>query len=94
MPHPAVLAPAVHRVDPSRQGQGLGSRLLETGVARCDRDHLPAYLEARTLATAPSTSGTASPLSARSAPATPRRSGRCSEPTVDRRTRTAPGQIR
>ncbi|CAN5327978.1 GNAT family N-acetyltransferase [soil metagenome] len=35
-------------VDPSRQGQGLGSMLLERGAARCDRDHLPAYLEAST----------------------------------------------
>jgi GNAT superfamily N-acetyltransferase len=33
-------------VDPLHQGQGHGSRLLEHGLARCDRDGLPAYLEA------------------------------------------------
>jgi ribosomal protein S18 acetylase RimI-like enzyme len=33
-------------VDPTRQGQGHGSRLLADGRARCDRDRLPAYLEA------------------------------------------------
>jgi ribosomal protein S18 acetylase RimI-like enzyme len=33
-------------VDPTRQGQGHGSRLLAHGVARCDRDRIPAYLEA------------------------------------------------
>jgi ribosomal protein S18 acetylase RimI-like enzyme len=33
-------------VDPTCQGQGHGSRLLEQGLARCDRDGLPAYLEA------------------------------------------------
>lgn len=33
-------------VDPRCQGQGHGSRLLRQGLARCDRDHLPAYLEA------------------------------------------------
>ena len=32
-------------VDPSRQGQGHGSALLRHALARCDRDHLPAYLE-------------------------------------------------
>lgn len=32
-------------VDPSRQGQGLGSSLLKAGLARCDADGLPAYLE-------------------------------------------------
>jgi GNAT superfamily N-acetyltransferase len=32
-------------VDPSRQGAGLGSRLLARGLARVDADHLPAYLE-------------------------------------------------
>lgn len=32
-------------VDPSRQGQGLGSALLKAGLARCDQDGLPAYLE-------------------------------------------------
>jgi ribosomal protein S18 acetylase RimI-like enzyme len=33
-------------VDPSAQGGGLGSGLLAHGLARCDRDGLPAYLEA------------------------------------------------
>jgi GNAT superfamily N-acetyltransferase len=33
-------------VDPRCQGQGLGSALLDQGLARCDRDGLPAYLEA------------------------------------------------
>ncbi len=32
-------------VDPSRQGLGLGSRLLEAGLRTVDADHLPAYLE-------------------------------------------------
>lgn len=32
-------------VDPSRQGQGLGSALLKAGLARCDAEGLPAYLE-------------------------------------------------
>jgi ribosomal protein S18 acetylase RimI-like enzyme len=33
-------------VDPTRQGLGLGSTLLTHGLARCDEDGLPAYLEA------------------------------------------------
>ena len=33
-------------VDPGRQGRGHGSALLRIGLARCDRDGLPAYLEA------------------------------------------------
>lgn len=32
-------------VDPSRQGLGLGSRLLEAGLRMVDADHQPAYLE-------------------------------------------------
>jgi ribosomal protein S18 acetylase RimI-like enzyme len=32
-------------VDPCRQHAGLGSRLLASGLARVDADHLPAYLE-------------------------------------------------
>jgi GNAT superfamily N-acetyltransferase len=33
-------------VDPVAQGRGLGSALLRQGLAACDRDGLPAYLEA------------------------------------------------
>jgi ribosomal protein S18 acetylase RimI-like enzyme len=33
-------------VDPMWQGRGHGSALLRTGLERCDRDNLPAYLEA------------------------------------------------
>jgi len=33
-------------VDPVAQGRGLGSALLRHGLAACDRDGLPAYLEA------------------------------------------------
>jgi RimJ/RimL family protein N-acetyltransferase len=33
-------------VDPVAQGRGLGSALLRHGLAACDRDRLPAYLEA------------------------------------------------
>jgi GNAT superfamily N-acetyltransferase len=36
-------------VDPSAQGRGLGSTLLRHALAACDRDGLPAYLEASTL---------------------------------------------
>jgi GNAT superfamily N-acetyltransferase len=32
-------------VEPDRQGQGLGSELLAPGLALCDREGLPAYLE-------------------------------------------------
>ncbi len=35
-------------VDPRHQSRGFGSALLEVGVARADRDRLPAYLEAST----------------------------------------------
>ena len=35
-------------VDPQRQGEGLGGRLLAEVLERCDRDRLPAYLEATT----------------------------------------------
>jgi GNAT superfamily N-acetyltransferase len=37
---------AVMGVDPIHQGKGIGSALIERGLARCDGDHLPAYLEA------------------------------------------------
>ncbi|MFI1162750.1 GNAT family N-acetyltransferase [Streptomyces sp. NPDC020801] len=33
-------------VAPARQGEGLGSALIEHVLARCDREGLPAYLEA------------------------------------------------
>ncbi|WP_347313035.1 GNAT family N-acetyltransferase [Defluviimonas sp. SAOS-178_SWC] len=32
-------------VDPAHRGRGLGARLLEHGLAACDRDGLPVYLE-------------------------------------------------
>lgn len=35
-------------VDPICRGQGLGGKLLEHGLAICDRDHLPVYLESTT----------------------------------------------
>jgi len=33
-------------VDPAYQGAGLGSTLLSHALAECDREHMPAYLEA------------------------------------------------
>ena len=33
-------------VDPMFQGRGYGSQLMQHGLAACDRDHQPAYLEA------------------------------------------------
>lgn len=36
---------AVLGVDPSRQGQGVGSQLIRPGLDLCDRERLPAYLE-------------------------------------------------
>ena len=32
-------------VDPARQGRQLGDKLMAHALARCDADHLPAYLE-------------------------------------------------
>lgn len=32
-------------VDPAHQGKGLGAALLTYALERCDREHLPAYLE-------------------------------------------------
>jgi GNAT superfamily N-acetyltransferase len=32
-------------VDPAHQGNGLGDALMAYALQRCDRDHLPAYLE-------------------------------------------------
>jgi GNAT superfamily N-acetyltransferase len=45
--HPAQrhLYLAVLGVDPTRQGGGVGSRLLQPGLELCDRERLPAYLE-------------------------------------------------
>ena len=36
---------AVLGVEPSRQGEGIGSRLLQPGLELCDREGIPAYLE-------------------------------------------------
>ena len=36
---------AVLGVDPARQGEGMGSELIAPGLALCDREGLPAYLE-------------------------------------------------
>ncbi|NGO14160.1 GNAT family N-acetyltransferase [Streptomyces sp. HC44] len=33
-------------VSPARQGEGLGTALIQHVLDRCDREHLPAYLEA------------------------------------------------
>lgn len=40
-------------VDPSEQGRGYGSALLRRGLARCDADGLPAYLESTNLRNVP-----------------------------------------
>ena len=40
-------------VDPMRQGRGLGSALLEGGLARCDAEGGPAYLESSNLKNVP-----------------------------------------
>ena len=44
-PHEPHLYLAVLGVDPAHQRQGLGSKLLEPGLAMCDREGVPAYLE-------------------------------------------------
>lgn len=36
---------AVVGTDPTHRGTGLGRALIETGLARCDAEHAPAYLE-------------------------------------------------
>jgi ribosomal protein S18 acetylase RimI-like enzyme len=36
---------AVLGVDPDRQGEGVGSALIQPGLDLCDRERLPAYLE-------------------------------------------------
>jgi ribosomal protein S18 acetylase RimI-like enzyme len=40
-------------VDPARQGKGLGSAMLQHALARCDRDHVLAYLESSSPANIP-----------------------------------------
>lgn len=45
--HPHLYL-AVLGVEPGRQGEGLGSRLLEPGLTLCDAEGLPAYLETAT----------------------------------------------
>lgn len=44
MPEPHFYLLALG-VDPARQGQGIGSALMQPVLDRCDRDHTPAYLE-------------------------------------------------
>jgi GNAT superfamily N-acetyltransferase len=45
--HPAErhLYLALLGVDPARQGEGIGSQLIQPGLDVCDRERLPAYLE-------------------------------------------------
>ena len=40
-------------VAPSGQGRGCGAALLRRGLARCDEDHVPAYLEATSARSVP-----------------------------------------
>jgi GNAT superfamily N-acetyltransferase len=40
-------------VEPSRQGSGIGSALLQHSLAKCDADGLPAYLESSNLKNIP-----------------------------------------
>ena len=49
-PHYYLLAIAV---DPQHRGQGLARQLIEPALARCDAEHLPAYLEASRAALVP-----------------------------------------
>jgi GNAT superfamily N-acetyltransferase len=35
-------------VEPVRQGEGVGTALMEPVLARCDRERIPAYLETAT----------------------------------------------
>jgi ribosomal protein S18 acetylase RimI-like enzyme len=44
-PEPHWYIPLIG-VDPVFQGQGFGTQLMQRGLAACDRDHQPAYLEA------------------------------------------------
>jgi ribosomal protein S18 acetylase RimI-like enzyme len=47
-PKPPHWYLAVLGTDPSRQGEGLATRLLGTVLEECDRDEVPAYLETGT----------------------------------------------
>lgn len=40
-------------VDPAHQRKGVGAALLETGLRRCDHDHVAAYLECSSVANVP-----------------------------------------
>lgn len=52
-PHEPHWYLAMIGVDPSRQGRGLGSALLQEGLKRCDAEGLPAYLESSNPANIP-----------------------------------------
>lgn len=43
-PEPHWYLPLIG-ADPAHQGEGLGEALMTYALARCDRDHAPAYLE-------------------------------------------------
>lgn len=47
MPEPHWYLSAIG-VDPGRQGEGLGSALVNAGIGRADRDDTPIYLETQT----------------------------------------------
>jgi ribosomal protein S18 acetylase RimI-like enzyme len=47
-PHEPHWYLAVLGVDPSRQGRGFGSHLMQPVLERCDSDEIPAYLETDT----------------------------------------------
>ena len=47
-------------MSPELQGRGIGSALMQPVLERCDRDGMPAYLEATTPRGGRSTSATAS----------------------------------
>ncbi|MFZ0168816.1 MAG: GNAT family N-acetyltransferase [Candidatus Dormiibacterota bacterium] len=49
----AALVPGIIRVDPVRQGDGVGAALLRSRLRRCDDEGLPAYLESSKLETVP-----------------------------------------
>jgi GNAT superfamily N-acetyltransferase len=44
---------AIIRVDPVRQGYGVGAALLRSRIRRCDEEGLPAYLESSKLENVP-----------------------------------------